>query len=69
MKQLAIYGIKFYQNYISPLTLPSCRFIPTCSDYSLEAFEKYGFFKGMGLTFWRLMRCHPLCAGGYDPVR
>ncbi|NLT39899.1 MAG: membrane protein insertion efficiency factor YidD [Clostridiales bacterium] len=60
--------IRFYQKHISPLKRPSCRFIPTCSSYALEAIEKYGAFKGGLLTLWRILRCNPFCKGGYDPV-
>ena len=48
--------------------MPRCRFIPTCSQYALEAVEKYGFFKALWLTCRRLLRCNPFCKGGYDPV-
>lgn len=60
--------IKFYQLCISPFTPPSCRFTPTCSQYALEAFRKYGPFKGLYLTVRRLLRCHPWGGSGYDPV-
>lgn len=60
--------IKLYQWIISPLLGPKCRFTPTCSQYSLEAFKKYGLFKGFWLTVKRLSRCHPLGGHGYDPV-
>ncbi len=60
--------IKFYQKCISPYTAPSCRFTPTCSQYALEAFKKYGVFKGGYLTVRRLLRCHPWGGSGYDPV-
>ena len=60
--------IRFYQTCISPLTPPSCRFTPTCSQYGLEALRKYGLFKGSWLTFKRIMRCHPWGGSGYDPV-
>ncbi len=60
--------IRFYQKCISPLTPPSCRFTPTCSQYALEAFRKYGVFKGGWLTIKRISRCHPLGGSGYDPV-
>ena len=60
--------IRFYQTCISPLTPPSCRFTPTCSQYGLEALCKYGLFKGGWLTFKRIMRCHPWGGSGYDPV-
>ena len=60
--------IRFYQKFISPLTRGHCRFYPTCSQYSYEAFEKYGFFKGFYLSARRILKCHPFHAGGYDPL-
>lgn len=60
--------IKLYQWIVSPLLGPKCRFTPTCSQYSLEAFKKYGVFKGLWLTVKRISRCHPLGGHGYDPV-
>ncbi len=69
MKKFLILIIKFYQKNISGLkSAPSCRFTPTCSAYALEALEKYGIFKGTYLSMRRILRCHPLCKGGYDPV-
>ena len=60
--------IRFYQKCISPLTPPSCRFTPTCSQYAKEALEKYGIFKGGWLGIKRILRCHPWGGSGYDPV-
>ena len=60
--------IRFYRRRISPLTPPCCRFIPTCSQYALEAIEKYGAWKGGYLALRRLLRCNPFHKGGYDPV-
>ena len=69
MKKILIRMIRFYQRCISPYTRPSCRFIPTCSQYALEAITKYGAFKGGLLTLWRLLRCNPFNRGdSYDPV-
>lgn len=69
MKKLLLALVKFYRRYISPIKGgPCCRFIPTCSQYALEAIEKYGALKGSYLAIRRLLRCHPLCKGGYDPV-
>ncbi|MBR2328962.1 MAG: membrane protein insertion efficiency factor YidD [Clostridia bacterium] len=68
MKKLFLFLIRFYRRHISPLKQPCCRFIPTCSQYALEAVEKYGALKGSWLALRRLLRCHPLCKGGYDPV-
>lgn len=67
--KLCICLIRFYQKYISPLTGPTCRFYPTCSQYSIEAFRKYGVFKGMYLTIKRVLKCHPFHPGGYDPLK
>lgn len=63
-----ILAIKFYRKFISPLFPPTCRFTPTCSQYGLDAFKKYGLFKGFYLTAWRLMRCNPWGGHGHDPV-
>ncbi len=60
--------IKLYQFVISPLTPPSCRYSPTCSQYALEALKKYGIIKGVSLTFKRLIKCHPWGGSGYDPI-
>ena len=68
MKKIFIAIIKIYQKIISPHTKPSCRFYPTCSSYGIEAIEKHGAFKGMGLTVKRIIKCHPFHSGGFDPV-
>lgn len=60
--------IRFYRRQISPGKPPSCRFVPTCSAYALEAVEKYGALKGGYLAIRRILKCHPLHKGGYDPV-
>ena len=60
--------IKVYQNSISPLLGPACRFEPSCSHYGIEAFKKHGFFKGFGLTIKRVSKCHPWGGHGHDPV-
>ncbi|WP_022853025.1 membrane protein insertion efficiency factor YidD [Thermodesulfatator atlanticus] len=67
MKKIALIIIKSYQIFVSPLFPSTCRFYPCCSQYALEVFARHGIFKGILLTLWRLMRCHPLCRGGYDP--
>lgn len=69
MKKIMIHLVKFYQNNISPLLGPHCRYLPTCSQYSVEAFEKYGFIKGLYLSIKRILRCNPLFKGGYDPLK
>lgn len=68
MKQIFIDIIRFYQKCISPLTPPSCRFYPTCSNYGLEAIKTHGALKGGWLTIKRILKCHPLHPGGMDPV-
>lgn len=60
--------IRFYQRHISTRTPPSCRFVPTCSAYAIEAIERFGVFRGGALAFWRILRCNPLGKYGYDPV-
>ncbi len=68
MKRIAIKLISFYRNHISGLKLPTCRFYPTCSQYAHDAIEKKGFVSGAILALMRILRCHPLSKGGYDPV-
>jgi putative membrane protein insertion efficiency factor len=68
MKRIALGLIRFYQLAISPFTPPSCRYIPTCSQYGYEAITKHGLIKGGLLTAKRLLRCHPFSKGGIDPV-
>ncbi len=65
---LAIGLIKLYKGLISPLLGPRCRFTPTCSTYAIEAIIEHGFVKGCWLSGKRLLKCHPLNVGGYDPV-
>ena len=60
--------LKFYKRHISPGLPPACRFIPTCSEYAMQAIEKYGAGKGSWLAFKRIMKCHPFHKGGYDPL-
>lgn len=67
-KRGLLWCIRFYQREISPYHRPCCRFTPTCSRYALEAIAKYGAMKGTFLAVKRILRCHPLCRGGYDPV-
>lgn len=71
MKKILLAIIRFYKKNISPLTKPSCRYIPTCSQYAVEALEKYGAAKGSWLAVRRIARCHPFHRGDhdyYDPV-
>ena len=68
MKRILMMLVRFYRKYISPMRQPCRRFMPTCSQYALEALEKYGAVKGSWLAIKRILRCNPLCKGGYDPV-
>jgi putative membrane protein insertion efficiency factor len=68
MKRAALSAIRFYKKRISPSLPPGCRYQPTCSEYTYEAIERYGFIKGVALGVWRLVRCNPFSKGGYDPV-
>ena len=68
MKKILIAAIKMYQKYLSPMKSTKCPYFPTCSNYGLEAVEKYGAFTGFVLSFWRILRCNPFSKGGIDPV-
>lgn len=68
MKKAVVLIIKFYQATVSRLLPTSCRFYPSCSQYAVEALQRYGLTKGMFLAAKRVSRCHPLNPGGYDPV-
>jgi uncharacterized protein len=67
-KLAAMQLLRAYQWAISPMLPPSCRYVPTCSEYAMEAVERYGALRGGWLTIVRLLRCHPFARGGYDPV-
>jgi len=69
MKKIMMAFIRFYQKNISPFLGSNCRYLPTCSDYALQAFEKYGFFKGFYLSTKRVLKCNPFFKGGYDPLK
>ncbi len=69
MKQLLLFLIRIYQKGISPMLPPTCRFLPTCSNYAIEAITLHGSIKGSWLALCRILRCHPFCRGGYDPVK
>lgn len=68
MTKFLVYLIKFYKWFISPIFPPACRFYPTCSQYALEAIQKFGPARGLWLALKRLLKCHPFNPGGYDPV-
>ena len=60
--------VRAYQRYISPLSMPRCRFLPTCSEYALEAIREKGVLRGGMMALRRILRCHPFSKGGHDPV-
>lgn len=69
LRRLLIAPIRFYQRFLSPLKpVPTCRYLPTCSSYAIEAIERRGIIVGSLKALWRLLRCNPLFPGGYDPV-
>jgi putative membrane protein insertion efficiency factor len=68
MKGALLWLLRGYKRYVSPLLPSACRFEPTCSMYFYEAIDKRGVVRGLFLGCKRLLRCHPFCAGGYDPV-
>ncbi len=69
MQKAVIASLRLYKRFVSPLLPSACRFSPTCSEYMQEAVDKYGVPRGVWLGLRRLLRCHPLHAGGFDPVR
>ena len=68
IKKIMIFLIHCYQKYLSPLKRTKCPYIPSCSNYAIEALKKHGIFKGSLLAIWRILRCNPFSKGGYDPV-
>jgi hypothetical protein len=68
MKVLLQFVLGMYQRWLSPMLPHSCRFVPTCSEYAMDAIERHGAWRGCWLTLGRLLRCHPLARAGYDPV-
>ncbi|MEK7748064.1 MAG: membrane protein insertion efficiency factor YidD [Nitrospirota bacterium] len=68
MHHILILVVRGYQRFLSPLHPPVCRFYPTCSNYSIEALRRHGFFSGVFMTFNRILRCNPFSVGGHDPV-
>jgi len=69
MKYLVLDFLRLYKTFLSPLFPPACRFTPTCSDYAIQAVEKYGAIRGTWLGAKRILRCQPFCKGGFDPVK
>lgn len=68
MKTLLQLALRFYQRWLSPALPAACRYVPSCSEYACDAIEHHGALRGSALAIWRLLRCHPLARGGYDPV-
>jgi putative membrane protein insertion efficiency factor len=69
VKRILLGLVRLYQKYLSPLKgYPSCKYYPTCSQYAVEAIERFGALKGIRLAAWRILRCNPFSKGGYDPV-
>ena len=68
MKFLALWVLRVYKRWVSPAFPPSCRYVPTCSEYAMEAVERYGALRGGAMAAWRVLRCHPFVKGGLDPV-
>jgi len=68
LRQIAVLPIRLYQRWISPWTPAMCRFQPSCSEYAVKAVRRHGILKGGWLACWRILRCNPLCKGGWDPV-
>ena len=68
MKSLTLWILRTYKRWLSPIFPPSCRYVPTCSEYAMEAVEKFGVLRGGSMAAGRVLRCHPFVKGGYDPV-
>ena len=68
MKWFALWLLRLYKRWISPAIPPSCRYVPTCSEFAMEAVERYGVVRGGAMAAWRVLRCHPFAKGGHDPV-
>ena len=68
MKGLALKTLRGYKRLISPMMPAACRYVPTCSEYAVEAVERFGIVRGGAMTLWRVFRCHPFAKGGVDPV-
>jgi uncharacterized protein len=67
-KTVALFVLRGYKWAVSPMFLPACRFVPSCSDYAMEAIDRYGIARGSLMAIWRILRCHPFAKGGLDPV-
>ncbi len=67
-KTVALLALRGYKWAVSPLFLPACRYVPSCSEYAMEAVERYGVVRGCMMAIWRVLRCHPFAKCGLDPV-
>ncbi|HLB88919.1 MAG: membrane protein insertion efficiency factor YidD [Acidobacteria bacterium 13_1_40CM_4_58_4] len=67
-KTFLVHLLRGYKWAISPMFSPACRYLPTCSEYAMEAVDRYGIWRGSLMALWRVLRCHPFAKGGYDPV-
>lgn len=67
-RRVVLWLLRGYKWAISPMMLPACRYVPTCSDYAMEAVDRFGVVRGGWMALWRLLRCHPFARGGVDPV-
>ncbi len=68
MKKVLIFLVRFYQQALSPYKKPCCKYVPTCSNYAIQAIERFGAVKGSFLAIYRILRCNPFSRGGFDPV-
>ena len=68
MRPFMLWVLRQYKRWISPALPPSCRYVPTCSEYAMEAVDRYGVLRGGAMAVWRLLQCHPFAMGGLDPV-
>ncbi len=67
-RKVVMQSLRAYKWLISPLLPPACRYVPTCSEYAMEAIERHGVIRGGWMASWRVLRCHPFAQGGFDPV-
>jgi putative membrane protein insertion efficiency factor len=67
-KNVALFLLRGYKWAVSPMFLPACRYVPSCSEYAMEAVDRYGVARGSRMAIWRVLRCHPFAKGGLDPV-
>jgi len=67
-QRVTLHLLRAYKRILSPMFPPACRYLPTCSEYAMEAIDRFGVLRGGAMALWRLLRCHPFAPGGYDPV-